>query len=704
MDSQLLIFGLSLIAFVAVATTVFLLARQSTRERKRVTSILTSFDVPEEEMDTESEIKEIRSHQYRFYRISGFKWIISVFFALLLVLLTTFEFWVDYFPEPMPGKAYPINLKISYPFSFKKIHYSPQDSPLLARNKIVTIDDLELVKAYRASRRLPALYALAGYYVVYQLLILILVFWFGQFSSESREDENKNLVFVFLVILLVLLVAKFASLTGIISVYYVPVAMLAMLVNILIYNKIVPSLVIFTTIFVAILSDFDSQLMLVLFSGGIVTLFWLQNVKKRSQVFSTGLAVGITNLVIYLAIVPMTGERLLSAIVQQDAVGAFLNGPLSSILTLLLIPVFEKVFGHVSPFRLMELTDLDSALLRELYLKAPGSYHHSLAVANLAEIAANEIGANALLLRVGAYYHDIGKMLRPTYFVENINPQGDNPHDKISPYASSKILKSHIILGVELGRKFKLPRKILDFIPQHHGTTVMDYFYEKAKNNPETAGISGSYFAYPGPRPRSREATILMVVDSVEAASRVLTDHSEETVRKAIEKIINHKLTQSQLDESPLTLSELRRITTVLTKALATATHKRIDYPAQTGIHAQFGQPAQPAAAAAGELIGADTDKLVIPDAVRNGEAVPPVAADTIAPAPKPPDGKKGKREDAPPTAPAANGQAAAPSLPANGKKAKREEPAPAPAGNGHSNGHPAEPRPDSGGPGQSRT
>jgi putative nucleotidyltransferase with HDIG domain len=321
-------------------------------------------------------------------------------------------------------------------------------------------------------------------------------------------------------------------------------------------------------------------------------------------------------------------------------------------------------------------------------------------VANLAEIAANEIGANALLLRVGAYYHDIGKMLRPTYFVENINPQGDNPHDKISPYASSKILKSHIILGVELGRKFKLPRKILDFIPQHHGTTVMDYFFEKAKNNPETAGISGSYFAYPGPRPRSREATILMVVDSVEAASRVLNDHSEETVRKAIEKIVNHKLTQSQLDESPLTLSELRRITAVLTKALATATHKRIDYPAQTGIHAQFGQPAQPAAEAAGELIGADTDKLVIPDAVRNGEAVPPVAADTAAPAPKPVNGKKGKREDASPVAPAANGQAAAAPIPANGKIAKHEEPPPAPSGNGH----PAEPRPDSGGPAQSKT
>jgi putative nucleotidyltransferase with HDIG domain len=672
MDSQLLIFVLALVAFLAVATTVFLLARQTSRERKRVRSILTSFEVPEEELDAESEIREIRSHQYRFYHISGFKWIISVLFALLLVFLTTFEFWVDYYPEPVPGKAYPISLKVAYPFSFKKVHYSPQDSPLLARGKIVTRDDLELVRAYRDSRPLPSLFSLLGYYVVYQLLILMFVFWFRQFQTESSEDENKNLVFIFLVIFLVLLVAKFASLTGIISLYYVPVAMLAMLVNTLVLNRIVPSLIIFTAIFVSILSGFNSQLVLVLFAGGIVTLFWLQNTKKRSQVFSTGLAVGVTNLVIYLAVVPMSGEPLLSAIVRQDAIACFLNGPLSSILALLLIPVFEKVFGYVSPFRLMELADLDSVLLRELYLKAPGTYHHSLAVANLAEIAANEIGANALLLRVGAYYHDIGKMIRPTYFVENINSQADNPHDKISPYASSKILKSHVTLGLELGRKFRLPRKILDLIPQHHGTTVMDYFFEKAKNNPDTSGISGSYFSYPGPRPRTVEASILMIVDSVEAASRVLGDHSEETVRKMIEKLVGHKLAQSQLDESPLTLAELRRITYALTKALATSTHKRIDYPAQSGINSQFGtQPAEPPGEVAGELIGADTDKLVIPDSVRNGEAPPAAGPDAPAPPPKTGNGRKAKRDEAaaPRAEKPANGGPATPPGETNGKR-----------------------------------
>jgi hypothetical protein len=229
-------------------------------------------------------------------------------------------------------------------------------------------------------------------------------------------------------------------------------------------------------------------------------------------------------------------------------------------------------------------------------------------VANLAEIAANEIGANALLLRVGAYYHDIGKMFKPNYFVENIQMQGENPHDRMPPFASAKILKSHIVLGMEVGKRFGLPRKVLDLIPQHHGTTVMDYFYEKAKTNPQTVHISERYFAYPGPRPRSKEAAILMIVDSVEAASRVLSDHSEETVRKMIEKLINHKLEQRQLDEAVLTLAELRRIVYALTKALSTSTHKRIDYPEESGINRQFGvnagtaqngsaQPPAPAAA-----------------------------------------------------------------------------------------------------------
>jgi putative nucleotidyltransferase with HDIG domain len=361
----------------------------------------------------------------------------------------------------------------------------------------------------------------------------------------------------------------------------------------------------------------------------MVTLFWLQKVKKRSQVISAGLSVGIINLLIYTGVELTRESFFVSEMFKENAFAAFANGVLCGFLTLLLIPFFEKAFGYVSPFRLMELADLDSDLMRELYLKAPGTYHHSLAVANLAEIAANEIGADALLLRVGAYYHDIGKMFKPKFFVENIGQTVENPHNKISPYASSKVLKSHVTLGLELGEKYGLPRKILDLIPQHHGTTVMDYFFDKAKKSTESGSISDKYFAYPGPRPQTKEASILMIVDSVEAASRVLVDNSEETVQKMIEKLINHKLEQKQLDEAPLTVSELRRITYALSKALSTSTHKRIDYPERSGgISSQF------SAASKDKPEEADAPAEVTP----NGETVPAAASGASTDNPRPAD------------------------------------------------------------------
>jgi putative nucleotidyltransferase with HDIG domain len=551
MDQTLLLLAFLITILVAFAAAIYFLNRRSAVANKRASHILTSIEYTDEEMDAaEQEIREIKSHQRRIFRISGFKWILSVVFTLILLFLATFEFWVDYYPAPKLGRTFPITLRAAYSFSLHKIYYSPTDPALIERGKIITPRDLELIQAYETQKQYPSVKQLFGYYIIFQILTLMLVFWLTLFFTEHPEDENKNLTFIFLVILLVLMVAKFSALTSIFPLYYVPLSMVAILLAILIFNRIVPSVIIFASLLIAIVCDFDTQVMVVLFGGGMVTIFWLQNVKKRSQVLSAGLVVGITNLIIYISIILMKEGHLFSSAVKENATAALLNGVISSFLALLLIPIFEKIFGYLSPFRLMELSDLDSVLLRELYLKAPGTYHHSLSVANLAEIAANEIGANALLLRVGAYYHDIGKMFKPNYFVENLQTQGENPHDRMPPFASAKILKSHIVLGMQVGKKFGLPRKVLDLIPQHHGTTVMDYFYEKAKTNPETIHISERYFAYPGPRPRSKEAAILMIVDSVEAASRVLSDHSEETVRKMIEKLIHHKLEQRQLDDA----------------------------------------------------------------------------------------------------------------------------------------------------------
>jgi len=588
MEQLIITIGVILIALAAIIMLGFHLQKRSSRGKTRTVSILSSIQFSDEDLDAETEIRELRSRRHRFYRISGFKWILSFLLAVILLFLATFEFWIAYYPEPEIGHLYPITLKAAYQFEHQGTTFR-KGTVLITRGDLVRADEIGLVRAYAENRKYPSFLQLLGYFVLFLSFTLFLIYWLLLFLPEPNGNTNKDLVFIFLTILLVVAVAKFSFLTALLSMYFVPLAMLAMLITILIFNRIVPSVTVFAAFFVAIVSEFNIQLLMVLFGGSMVTLFWLQKVKKRSQVISAGLTVGIINLLIFAGIELTRESFFISEMFKENAFAAFANGILCGFLSLLLIPFFEKAFGYVSPFRMMELADLDSDLMRELYLKAPGTYHHSLAVANLAEIAANEIGADALLLRVGAYYHDIGKMFKPKFFVENIGQAIDNPHNKISPYASSKVLKSHVTLGLELGEKYGLPRKILDLIPQHHGTTVMDYFFDKARQTAENGSISDKYFSYPGPRPQTKEASILMIVDSVEAASRVLVDNSEETVQKMIEKLINHKLEQKQLDEAPLTVAELRRITYALTKALSTSTHKRIDYPERSGgISAQF--------------------------------------------------------------------------------------------------------------------
>jgi len=611
--------GLALIFLAGLILIVLHFLRRSGKGKKRAISILSSIQISDGDLDTDTEIKELRSRRHRFYRISGFKWILSVVFTFILLFLATFEFWINFYPSPEIGQLYPITIKAAYPFTHQHHHYKAGDV-IIHRGEPVRVEDISIIHAYIGSIQYPSILKIFGYFILLLTFTLFLVYWLLLFLPEKNGNTNKHLVFIFLTILLVLSVTKFLFLTSLLSIYFIPLSMLVMLVTILIFNRIVPSITIFACFFVAILSNFNFELLLVLFGGAMITLFWLGKVKKRSQVISAGLAVGVINLVIYLGIEFTRDTFYFTPAIKEDAFAALINGILCGFLTLLLIPFFEKAFGYVSPFRLMELADLDSELLRELYLKAPGTYHHSLAVANLVEIAANEIGADAILLRVGAYYHDIGKIFKPTFFVENINQSLENPHDKISPYASSKVLKSHVTLGVELGEKYGLPRKILDLIPQHHGTAVMDYFYSKARMASENGSISDKYFSYPGPKPLTKEASILMIVDSVEAASRVLVDHSEETVQKMIEKIINHKLEQQQLDEAQLTVSELRKITYALTKALSTSTHKRIDYPEKTGgISSEFSANAEEAKheteESSSESISDDpTEKILLPD------------------------------------------------------------------------------------------
>jgi putative nucleotidyltransferase with HDIG domain len=242
------------------------------------------------------------------------------------------------------------------------------------------------------------------------------------------------------------------------------------------------------------------------------------------------------------------------------------------------LPVFEWFTGVTTDQTLLEWADPNRDLLKRLSMEAPGTYAHTINVANLAESAATAIGANGLLCRVGLYYHDVGKMLKPHYFVEN-QPDGRNPHDRLKPDTSAAIVKEHVVEGRRLAKEAKVPDVVANFITEHHGTQRIGFFLEKAKEEYGADNVDPEDFTYPGPRPRSRETAIAMLADSVESATRALKDPTPERIRGLIDSIVDAKIADHQLDDAPLTLREIAQIKDQFAKVLGGVYHHRIDYP-----------------------------------------------------------------------------------------------------------------------------
>ena len=252
-----------------------------------------------------------------------------------------------------------------------------------------------------------------------------------------------------------------------------------------------------------------------------------------------------------------------------------INGFLSTVLTIGILPYLEDLFNKTTIIKLLELFNPNHPLLKKLIIEAHGTYHHSIILGNLAEGAAEAIGANSVLVRVGAAYHDIGKLKRPFFYVEN--QVGENPHEKLNPSLSVIVLQAHVKEGIDLGKKYKLPQKILDFIPMHHGTSLMNYFFHKAKElNPD---VSGDDFRYEGPKPNTKETAILMLADSVEAAVKSIKDINPIKIDNMVRNIVKDKLYDGQLDESELTMKEIETIIKTFVKILQGIYHTRIEYP-----------------------------------------------------------------------------------------------------------------------------
>lgn len=360
--------------------------------------------------------------------------------------------------------------------------------------------------------------------------------------------------------------------------YLFPFAVGPMIIRIILNSEVAMVYAAITAPLLGIM--FNNSLFVVVYAllGGIVGAHGVRHCKDRSRIYTAGLKVSVVNLAMAFSFQVM-GDSFLTTQTLWSAAFALAGGIVCSAIVTGVIPLIETVFHYVTDIKLLELSNLNSPVLRELMVRAPGTYHHSVLVGNLVEAAAEAINANPLLARVAAYYHDIGKISKPQYFIENVGG-GENRHDKLSPNMSALILISHVKEGVELAREHRLGRPIIDIIRQSHGTALISFFYGKAKNvSAEGQAVDERDFRYPGPKPQTREAGLVMLADCVEAASRTLADPTPARIQGLVQKIINNIFIDGQLDECELTLKNLHEIAKSFNQILAGIYHHRIDYP-----------------------------------------------------------------------------------------------------------------------------
>jgi putative nucleotidyltransferase with HDIG domain len=450
------------------------------------------------------------------------------------------------------------------------------------------LSKLKQLALYRNKR--STWHAVIGAHLLAALFLALLAGGFYKFSPRTLTS-TKDLLLISLVLVGNVLIIKagivfsrgFAASLGTIpltSYYYaIPYAIGAMLLIILLEKEVALVFSVMLTFFVGFMLREGLTYPLVCLFSSLVAVLRANEYKRRSSILVTGLYIGGVNVVTI-----MTLELYSGAIFRVsglfDALMGFAGGLFAAVVVSASLPVLEWLFNITSDIKLLELSDLNHPLLRELVVRAPGTYHHSIIVGNLAEAASEGIGANSLLARVSSYFHDIGKIKKPEYFVENLMGE-ESKHEKLSPSMSSLVIASHVKEGIDLARENNLPEKIIDVIPQHHGTGLITFFYDKAKRqeDPSLQEIKEGDYRYPGPKPQTREAAIVLLADSVEAAARTLTDPTPARIKGLVRKIVHNKFADAQLDESDLTLKDLKVIIESFTRTIMGMYHHRIDYP-----------------------------------------------------------------------------------------------------------------------------
>lgn len=444
------------------------------------------------------------------------------------------------------------------------------------------------------------------------LIICILIFYasahrFVKSGIRKYNPDIRDLLFLasttlafFVLVKISLVIATGLSSTvefiDFTSYYYaIPFAMGAMLVRIVLNSETALVFSICISWVVGVLFGNSLLITLYVLASSLVGAHGVRQCKERSNLYRAGLWVALVNAGMLIGIHLMTGKPVDMQLLYKVCLGLF-GGMLSAIVVNGIIPLIESLFKYTTDIKLLELANMNSPVLRELMVQAPGTYHHSMIVGSLVESAAEEIGANPLLSRVAAYYHDIGKIRKPLYFIENSGGQR-NKHDKLAPSMSGLILTSHVKEGVELARESKLGAPIIDIIQQHHGTALIKFFYERAKTqaDPDMEQIDERDYRYHGPKPQTREAALIMLADAVEAASRTLSDPTSARIQGMVKKLINNIFIDGQLEECDLTLKDLHLIAKSFNRVLGGIFHNRIDYPEPVHIVREKKQEAEPA-------------------------------------------------------------------------------------------------------------
>lgn len=406
-------------------------------------------------------------------------------------------------------------------------------------------------------------------------VILLSLASFLYFTKREIFYDNAKLLMIASIIILEMVIAYLVLFKWHLSEYLIPVTIASMLLTILVDLEVGLFSTFVLGILLGIVNSFDFKLAFISIVAGTLACYSVKEVTHRYRFYRPMLFISFAYVVfIYFA----ESLKLSSpgAVLSLCGYGLF-NGFISPILTIGLLPIFESVFDVTTDITLLELSDLNRPLLKRLSLEAAGTYHHSIIVANLAEAGAKAVGANVLLARVGAYYHDIGKIEKPEYFVEN-QTGAKSKHERLVPSMSALILESHVKEGMEIAREANLPKRVFDFIQEHHGTTLMSYFYNKALEQGATEELMDEY-RYPGPKPRSKETAIVMLADAVEAASRTLDDPKPSRMKSLIKKIIDSKLEAGELANSNLTFKELSAIEQSFLPVLISIFHPRVEYP-----------------------------------------------------------------------------------------------------------------------------